>query len=96
MYIHCKGLTRGKTKTASKLVTLTFRIKPGLKDAVSTTVKQEYRRIGNMVVVIIFWGGKIGGETTSGLLHRVGCLLKITKIDKKKESPSIPSHPAFR
>jgi hypothetical protein len=55
MYIHCKGLTRDKTKTASKMATLTFRIEPSLKDALRTTSKQGYRSIANMVAVKI-WG----------------------------------------
>ena len=39
----------GTTKTA----TLTFRIDPGLKDALRDAAKQEHRSIANMVEVLI-------------------------------------------
>lgn len=39
--------------TAAKTATLTFRIEPGLKDALRTAAEQEHRSIANMVEVMI-------------------------------------------
>jgi hypothetical protein len=44
----CEG-THGTNKTT----TLTFRIEPGLKEALRTAAKREYRSIANMVEVLI-------------------------------------------
>ncbi|MDO8890668.1 MAG: hypothetical protein Q7V00_02345 [Sulfurimicrobium sp.] len=38
---------------AAKTATLTFRIEPGLKDALRTAAEQEHRSIANMVEVMI-------------------------------------------
>ena len=54
MHIRSKGLTRGKTKTASKMATLAFRILLGFKDALRTAAKKEHRRIANLVAVEIW------------------------------------------
>ena len=37
----------------AKTSTLTFRIEPGLKEAVRTAVEQEHRSIANMIEVMI-------------------------------------------
>jgi hypothetical protein len=39
--------------SAGKTSTLTFRIKPGLKDALRTAAEREHRSIANMVEVLI-------------------------------------------
>ncbi len=38
---------------AAKTATLTFRIEPGLKEALRTAAEQEHRSIANMVEVMI-------------------------------------------
>lgn len=38
---------------AAKTATLTFRIEPGLKEALRTVAEQEHRSIANMVEVMI-------------------------------------------
>lgn len=38
---------------AAKTTTLTFRIEPGLKEALRTAAEQEHRSIANMVEVLI-------------------------------------------
>lgn len=38
---------------AAKTATLTFRIEPGLKDALRTAAEQEHRSLANMIEVII-------------------------------------------
>ncbi len=39
--------------TTTKTATLTFRIDPGLKEALRTAAQQEHRSIANMVEVLI-------------------------------------------
>lgn len=39
---------------AAKTATLTFRIEPGLKEALRTVAEQEHRSIANMVEVMIW------------------------------------------
>lgn len=47
--------------TTGKTSTLTFRIKPGLKDALRTVADREHRSIANMVEVMIRdYCGRIG------------------------------------
>ena len=44
-----------------KTTTLTFRIEPGLKEALRTAAKKEHRSIANMVEVLIRdWCGRNG------------------------------------
>ena len=46
---------------ATKTSTLTFRIDPGLKEALRTAANQEHRSIANMVEVLIRdWCGRNG------------------------------------
>ena len=45
----------------TKTTTLTFRIEPGLKEALRTAANQEHRSIANMVEVLIRdWCGRNG------------------------------------
>lgn len=45
----------------AKTTTLTFRIEPGLKEALRTAAEQEHRSIANMVEVMIRdYCGKVG------------------------------------
>ena len=45
----------------TKTTTLTFRIEPGLKEAVCTAAEQEHRSIANMVEVMIRdYCGRVG------------------------------------
>lgn len=48
-YNHCIGETMATTKTT----TLTYRIEPGLKEAVRTAAELEHRSIANMIEVMI-------------------------------------------
>jgi hypothetical protein len=43
----------GKTMATTKTTTLTFRIEPGLKEALRTAAENEHRSIANMVEVLI-------------------------------------------
>ena len=53
--------SRGKTMTTAKTTTLTFRIEPGLKEAVRTAADLEHRSIANMVEVMIRdYCGRVG------------------------------------
>ncbi len=49
--VYWRGFTRGMGTT--KTATLTFRIDPGLKDALRAATQQEHRPIANMVAVLI-------------------------------------------
>lgn len=47
----------------TKTTTLTFRIEPGLKDALRTTAELEHRSIANMIEIMIRdYCGRIGVE----------------------------------
>ena len=52
-YIHSTNAVRGNTMATTKTTTLTFRIEPGLKDAVRTAAEQEHRSIANMIEMMI-------------------------------------------
>jgi hypothetical protein len=43
----------GETMAGAKTATLTFRIEPGLKEALRTAAEREHRSIANMVEVMI-------------------------------------------
>jgi hypothetical protein len=45
--------TRGETMAETKTATLSFRIEPGLKEALRTAAEREHRSIANMVEVMI-------------------------------------------
>ena len=52
----------------TKTTTLTFRIEPGLKEALRTAANQEHRSIANMVEVLIRdWCGRNGIVINHGL-----------------------------
>jgi len=58
--------TQGETMATGKTAILSFRIEPGLKDALRTAAEQEHRSIANMVEVMIReYCEKIGVDTTS-------------------------------
>lgn len=49
----------------TKTTTLTFRIEPGLKDAVRTAAELEHRSIANMIEIMIRdYCGRVGVEIT--------------------------------
>lgn len=49
--------------TSAKTATLTFRIEPGLKEAVRTAAVNEHRSIANMIAVMIRdYCGRVGVE----------------------------------
>lgn len=49
--------------TTGKTATLSFRIEPGLKEALRTAAEQEHRSIANMIeVMILEYCGRVGVE----------------------------------
>lgn len=61
----------------TKTTTLTFRIEPGLKEAVCTAAEQEHRSIANMIEIMIRdYCGRVGvsiqetGKTLDSSLKR--------------------------
>ena len=52
-YIHSTNAVWGDTMATTKTTTLTFRIEPGLKDAVRTAAELEHRSIANMIEIMI-------------------------------------------
>jgi len=52
---------KGETMTNAKTATLSFRIEPGLKEALRTAAAKEHRSIANMVEVMIReYCGRVG------------------------------------
>jgi hypothetical protein len=52
-YIHSTNAVSGNTMATTKTTTLTFRIEPGLKEAVRTAAELEHRSIANMIEMMI-------------------------------------------
>ena len=52
-YIHSTNAVWGNTMATTKTTTLTFRIEPGLKDAVRAAAELEHRSIANMIEIMI-------------------------------------------
>ena len=52
-YIHSTYAVWGNTMATTKTTTLTFRIEPGLKEAVRTAAELEHRSIANMIEIMI-------------------------------------------
>lgn len=52
-YIHSTNAVSGNTMASTKTCTLTFRIEPGLKEAVRAAAELEHRSIANMVEMMI-------------------------------------------
>lgn len=53
--------TQGETMATGKTATLSFRIEPGLKEALRAAAEQEHRSIANMVEVMIReYCGRVG------------------------------------
>lgn len=52
-YIHSTNAVLGNSMATTKTTTLTFRIEPGLKEALRMAAEQEHRSIANMVEVMI-------------------------------------------
>ncbi len=52
-YIHSTNAVWGNTMATTKTTTLTFRIEPGLKDAVRAAADLEHRSIANMIEMMI-------------------------------------------
>ena len=52
-YIHSTYAVWGNTMATTKTTTLTFRIEPGLKEAVRTAAELEHRSIANMIEMMI-------------------------------------------
>lgn len=72
-YIHSTYAVWGNTMATTKTTTLTFRIEPGLKDAVRTAAELEHRSIANMIEIMIRdYCGRVGVEITepSELVNR--------------------------
>ena len=51
--VHSQYQAGGETLASNKTTTLTFRIEPGLKEALRTAAEREHRSIANMVEVLI-------------------------------------------
>ena len=57
----------------TKTTTLTFRIEPGLKDAVRTAAELEHRSIANMIEIMIRdYCGRVGVEITEANASGLG------------------------
>lgn len=52
-YIHSTNAVWGNTMAITKTTTLTFRIEPGLKEALRLAAEREHRSIANMVEMMI-------------------------------------------
>lgn len=62
-YIHSANAVSGNTMATTKTTTLTFRIEPGLKDAVRAAAELEHRSIANMIEIMIRdYCGRVGVE----------------------------------
>ncbi len=71
-YIHSTNAVWGNTMATTKTTTLTFRIEPGLKEAVRTAAEQEHRSIANMIEIMIRdYCGRVGVEVVTAELKKV-------------------------
>lgn len=52
-YIHSTNAVLGDTMATTKTTTLTFRIEPGLKEALRAVAELEHRSIANMIEIMI-------------------------------------------
>ena len=60
-YIYSTNAVCGKNMATTKTTTLTFRIEPGLKEAVRTAAELEHRSIANMIEIMIRdYCGRVG------------------------------------
>ena len=72
---------------SAKTATLTFRIEPGLKEAVRTAAIDEHRSIANMIEVMIRdYCGRVGVEITGAPVTHQQTLAEVAekKAAKKK------------
>ena len=72
----------------TKTTTLTFRIEPGLKDAVRAAAELEHRSIANMIEMMIrdYCGRKEIAIAEQGVLAQSGKKLTAVQMKRKEDS----------
>lgn len=79
-HLRSTSALKGETMAGTKTATLTFRIEPGLKEALRAAAEREHRSIANMVEVMIreycrksgvsiLPGSNLGGDNVDPAKH---------------------------